>query len=243
MHLIGHRGARGEAPENTLSGFRHLIKLGIRRVELDIQVSADGNLVVIHDTDVARTTNGQGRVDTLTTAELSQLDACHTAFPTWPDREGVPTLEQVMEVISDFDHIQFEVKAKTQADTERVAEVFPGLWRKYGFGARAYTTSFNPLYLAQILKTAPEIPRGLLIEEGFSGDWKALALMLQCRSIGPHQRLCTQPFIELAHSAGLEVSTWTVNEADRMRELRAWGVDSLITDLPSLAISVLAEPE
>ena len=121
MFIIGHRGARGEAPENTLSGFRYLRRLGILAVELDIQVSGDGELVVIHDYVLERTTSGQGSVHEKTVAELATLDACHNTFADWPEREGIPTLRQVMEVLHDFEHIQFEVKAKTEAHAQRVA--------------------------------------------------------------------------------------------------------------------------
>lgn len=239
MFIIGHRGARGEAPENTLSGFRYLKRLGITAVELDIQVAVDGELVVIHDYVLERTTNGSGSVHEQTAVELGRLDACHNTFRDWPDTEGVPTLLQVMEVLRDFTHIQFEVKAKTEAHAKRVADVFPVLWRRFGFGDRAYTTSFNPRYLQLVSQTAPEIPRGLLIEKEFSGDAVALATELGCRTLGPHQELCEAPLINAAHAAGLQVSTWTVNPPERMLALRESGVDSIITDVPSVALRVL----
>jgi len=240
MFIIGHRGARGEAPENTLSGFRYLLGLGIRAVELDIQVTGDGELVVIHDPVLERTTSGQGSVHDQTVAELAALDACHNTFKDWPEREGVPTLRQVMEVLRDFEHIQFEVKAKTEEHAQRVAALFPPLWREFGFGERAFTTSFNPRYLQIVAEVAPEIPRGLLIEKEFTGDAVQLAQTLGCRSLGPNQEICTRALISHAHAAGLIVSTWTVNPPERMLELLADGVDSIITDRPTVALSTLA---
>ena len=239
MFIIGHRGARGEAPENTLSGFRYLRRLGILAVELDIQVSGDGELVVIHDYVLERTTSGQGSVHEKTVAELAALDACHNTFADWPEREGIPTLRQVMEVLHDFEHIQFEVKARTEAHAQRVATLFPPLWREFGFGGRAFTTSFNPRYLQIVAGLAPEIPRGLLIEKDFSGNAVQLATTLGCRSLGPNQEMCSKDLIDRAHGAGLIVSSWTVNPAERMLELQRDGIDSIITDKPTLALATL----
>lgn len=236
MRLIGHRGARGEAPENTLSGFRYLRRLGVLAVELDIQVSADGELVVIHDGFLERSTLGSGQVCEKSALELAAVDACHRAFPEWPEREGVPALRSVMDVIRDFEHVQFEVKARTEEDSRLIAEKFPPLWREFGFGNRGYTTSFNPRYLQLVRESAPEIPRGFLFESGFEGDPVAAALALGCHSIGPHQQRCTKTLIEQAHAAGLQVSTWTVNEPARMQELLNDGADSLISDVPTLAL-------
>lgn len=237
MKLIGHRGARGEAPENTLGGFRYLRDLGVLAVELDIQVSADKELVVIHDSFLERSTLASGQISAYTVAQLQDVDAAHRAFPAWPETEGVPTLRAVMEVLLDFQHIQFEVKARTEEDSRLVAEKFPVLWREFGFGERAFSTSFNPRYLQLLKDNAPEIPRGFLFEKDFAGDAIATALALGCHSIGPHQERCTAELISRAHTAGLKVSTWTVNTLERMQELARDGADSLITDLPSLALA------
>lgn len=241
MRLIGHRGARGEAPENTLSGFRYLRQLGIKAVELDIQVSREGELVVIHDPFLERSTLSEGRVEDKTLEELAAVDACHKAFPDWPDTEGVPTLRAVMEVLRDFGHIQFEVKARSEAHSRLVAEKFPALWHEFGFGERAFTTSFNPRYLQLVRESAPDIPRGFLFEKDFTGDAVAMARELGCHSLGPHQERCEPALVAAAHAAGLQVSTWTVNTSARMRELAAMGVDSIITDFPSLALREAGE--
>lgn len=240
MKLIGHRGARGEAPENTLGGFRYLRDLGVRAVELDIQVSADQELVVIHDPFLERCTSGTGKVSSHSAAELSALDAA-LHFPGWPQREGLPGLRQVMEVLCDFEHIQFEVKAASEEHCQVVAAKFPTLWREFGFGDRAFTTSFNPRYLQLVRETAPEIPRGFLFELDYAGDPVAVATALGCRSLGPHQERCTAELINAAHGQGLMVSTWTVNTVERMRELKRDGADSLITDLPRQALQEVPE--
>lgn len=241
MRLIGHRGARGESPENTLSGFRYLNGLGIRAVELDIQVSGDGELAIIHDNSLERTTLGAGEVRHTKSADLAMLDATRKAFPDWPVREGVPLLREVMEVLRDFEHIQFEVKAASESDCRVVAEKFPPLWREFGFGERAVTTSFNPRYLYLVRQTAPDIPRGFLFEQDYQGNPVEQALALGCVSVGPHQVRCDSGLVESAREAGLSVSTWTVNDADRMRELHRLGIDGVITDFPARALQQCAE--
>ncbi|MDO8330370.1 MAG: glycerophosphodiester phosphodiesterase [Fluviicoccus sp.] len=246
MEILGHRGARGEAPENTLSGFRHLRDLGIRAVEFDIQVAGDGELMVIHDDRVDRTTAATGRLREFTVTQLNRMDACqHRRFLSadgleydWPCHDGIPSLRDVLALLADFSHLQLEVKAQSPEDVAQVIQRLPELWQP--FGHHAVTTSFNSRYLQGIREAAPEIPRGLLVESDFRGDLVQHAVDLGCISIGPHFSLCTAELVADAHQAGLTVSTWTVNEADDMLRLRDLGVDSIITDYPQKALQVLA---
>jgi len=236
MLIVGHRGARAEAPENTLSGFRHLHQLGVRAVEFDIQVSGDGELVIIHDADLQRTSTGQGSVHDWPAAKLAELDACHRAFPAWPVSEGIPSLDDVLALLTDFVHIELEVKARTPAHEAVVIATLPALWEKHRLAGRARTTSFNPRYLHGMLQAAPHIPRGFLFEEDFAGDVIAVANAVAASSLGPHQRRCNPELIAQAHAAGLMVSTWTVNDQQRARELAGMGVDAIITDVPTQAL-------
>ncbi|HEX5276602.1 MAG TPA: glycerophosphodiester phosphodiesterase [Fluviicoccus sp.] len=245
MEILGHRGARGEAPENTLSGFRHLRALGLRSAEFDIQVSADGQLVVIHDSTVDRTTSSTGPVASFTALQLGEMDACHhrlyrDAFEhefSWSESDGIPLLEDVLALFPDSPQLQLEVKASSKRDIQTVVNKLPPICRR--FGPRAVTTSFSVDYLSRMQKAAPDIPRGLLVEKDFAGDVVGLAVSLQCVSIGPHYTLCTPELVSRAHAAGLQVSTWTVNESSDMLALREMGVDSIITDFPQKAIRLL----
>lgn len=239
MRLIGHRGARGEAPENTLSGFRHLRQLGLRAVEFDIQVSADNELVVIHDPRLERTTSGHGPVRDRTADAMTALDACHKSFPSWPDSDGVPRLEDVLALLDDFEHLELEVKSQTPEEESVVIARLPELWQRFRLAGRARTTSFNPRYLQGMREAAPDIARGFLFEADFHGDALQVAQALGCSSLGPHQSRCQPALVQAAHDAGLIVSTWTVNDAGRARELDAMGVDGLITDIPSQALGWL----
>lgn len=236
MLIIGHRGARAEAPENTLGGFRHLRDLGVRAVELDIQVSSDGELVVIHDPSLERTTSGNGLVSAQTAATLATLDVGRHAWPQWPQREGVPTLAQVLALLPDFIHLELEVKARSEADEAAVIARLPALWQQFSLSGRARTTSFNPRYLFGIRQAAPDIARGFLFEEDFMGDALQVSQTLGASSLGPHQARVTEALVRDAHAQGLIVSTWTVNDETRARQLAGWGVDGLITDIPSQAL-------
>jgi glycerophosphoryl diester phosphodiesterase len=236
MLIIGHRGARGEAPENTLSGFRYLHSLGIRAVEFDIHVSLDNELVVIHDAEVQRTSQGFGSVHELTAQALFELDVCHKYFPHWQASDGVPRLTDVLALLDDFSHIELEVKARTPEHEAVVRDKLPQLWEHHQLAGRARTTSFNPRYLHSMLNAAPHIPRGFLFEADFAGDAIQIAQAVGASSLGPHQSRCSAELVAQAHDAGLLVSTWTVNDAERAQALATMGVDGLITDLPTQAL-------
>ncbi len=154
LEIIGHRGAKGEAPENTVAGFRHAQSLGLAGVEFDVRMAADGVLVVIHDATVDRTTDGSGDVSALTAAELAELDARGTC-PGWPDRVGVPTLADALDVISTFTTIQFEIKPDTP---ERLETITAGVLREIherGIERRSIVTSFDPGAIEIVQRLAP----------------------------------------------------------------------------------------
>lgn len=233
MLIIGHRGARGEAPENTLSGFNYLKSLGIVALELDIHVCKDQQLVVIHDASLERTTTGVGLVKKHNGADLAALNAC-IYFKDWPHDDGVPRLKDVLAAVSDFVHLQLEVKVTEAEDYVIVGRELNKRWPQ--FTHRMVTTSFNTDYLAYMQQHYPHISRGLLVENDFTGNIIATAQQLDCQLIAPHHSLLNKALIDTAHQQGLIVSTWTVNEAQRMQDLAAMGLDSLITDFPSLAL-------
>ena len=124
MQVYGHRGAAGEAPENTLGGFEHAWARGVRRFELDVHLAADDRLVVVHDARLHRTTGRSALVASLSSAELAALDARRGA-PPWPRREGVPTLEAVMRALPRVESWQIEVKKP--ARTERLRPTLDAL--------------------------------------------------------------------------------------------------------------------
>ncbi|MBP9035335.1 MAG: glycerophosphodiester phosphodiesterase, partial [Pseudomonadales bacterium] len=130
MLIYGHRGARGEAPENTLAGFHRALAAGASRVELDLRLSSDGELVVIHDETVNRTTDGRGLVAHKSVAELARLDA-RRAGPDWPDPQSVPGIARVLEEFPELEHLQLEAKPVDAASRGLMAGRLVALFRDF----------------------------------------------------------------------------------------------------------------
>jgi glycerophosphoryl diester phosphodiesterase len=231
MLIYGHRGAAGEAPENTLPGFLCALAAGVRRVELDLHLSRDGELVVIHDASLRRTTGKRGRVAEFSAAELAVLDA-RRGGPGWPERVGVPALGDVLAVCPAMEHFQLECKPASAAERVRVAMRLSRLFREHSLYRRATVTSFDAALLRQVGVTDPRIALGLITDRS-RPDPVATALALGAGLLALDHRLCSKARIRAAQAAGLEVSAWTVNSLPRARELRERGIDSLITDYPS----------
>lgn len=256
MLIAGHRGARGEAPENTLSGFNYLKSLGIKSVELDVQITADQQLVVFHDQLLQPKSTGVGYIANQSLAELKQLQIQHDYFLV---AEKIPTLNEVLEIINDFDHIQLEVKvfASNRLLLDALAQQIAVIYQQYP--QQVIVTSFSVGFLKLLQQKYPYVVRGLLLEEYCFGHpdydnedydaeifWptdKALALAqeLACQWIIPQSKILNKHhnFVREAHAQGLNVSTWTVNLEYEMQDLTKMGVDSMITDFPKRAIQTL----
>ena len=231
MIIIGHRGARGEAPENTLGGFQYIHNLGIRAVEFDVRQLNDNELIVMHDDNFLRTT---GINQPLYTLNSTALEAYNQA-DIWMDWEKqiTPTLKQSLKIIHDFEHIEVEVKAvKSMADAERLTiELQKQL---QSFENTAVITSFD-LKIHQTLQQQNScFKRGLLIEDSIGQKAIEQALTLECCQIGWMNQLATDEIILATQKAQLNISVWTVNDIGRAKKLRDLGIQGLITDFPKM---------
>lgn len=241
MRLIGHRGARGEAPENTLGGFAYLAQLGLRAVELDIRRIADGTLVITHDSCLSRTTGQVYPVAQLLKNQLSQHNHCLN-WPDWPQPEPTPTLSQVLELLEDFDHIELEVKP-VQDEAQACTLVNQLLDQVSSWQDSVILTSFDQTVLRALQRSGTLLRRGLLVErwgEDAEDLWQPtieLAQRLGCVQMGVHDPLCSGRVLDAIHQAGLSCSVWTVNDPDRAHQLHYWGADGLITDYPQRMLS------
>ncbi len=229
--IYGHRGARGEAPENTLAGFHRAISAGVVRVELDLRLSRDGELVVIHDDTVNRTTNGRGAVAQLTAQELARLDA-RRGGPDCPTPQPVPVIGRVLEEFPEILHFQLEAKPVSSAQRPLMAERLAALFREHALHPRATVTSFDAALLGAVHDCDARIPRGLITDRT-RPDPLTLARELGVELLVLHWKLCTPARIAAAHASGLPVSAWTVNDAKVVRGLHAHGIDSVVTDYPT----------
>ncbi|MFA5679294.1 MAG: glycerophosphodiester phosphodiesterase family protein [Pseudomonas sp.] len=238
MLIYGHRGARGEAPENTLASFDKALQAGVTRVELDLHLSSDQQLMVIHDPTLQRTTGIKGKVASHTAAQLTQLDARH-GLHGWPDPCPIPTLEQLFQQFPEFEHYQLEVKGGSRAQAEPMLDAICSLVARYDLQDKVVITSASRHLLRRARDTQCPLPTGLVEEYGMLDPVKS-ALRYRCQFLALNWKLCTPARIAHAHRHGLHVSTWTVNDPQLMLKLRDMGVDSLITDVPQLAVTVLA---
>ncbi|MGO2341152.1 MAG: glycerophosphodiester phosphodiesterase [Psychrobacter sp.] len=229
--LLGHRGARGEALENTLIGFEHAQRLnthGLTGIEFDVQLSADDHLVVFHDDDLTRMCQQQSRIDQLSIAEIQR----HRQF-----NHQIMTLESIAPLLSDFTYIELEVKTHCRTNYTKLIKALTRHLVDSSFANLPIAlTSFDMELHARLQRSKPlmHIPRGLLIDTP-----KALiaatntALQLGCGQLGIYHPLINQAVIEHSHRYGLPVSAWTVNNTDTIAQLVQWHTDVIITDFPS----------
>lgn len=230
MLIIGHRGARNEAPENTLAGFQHLRSLGIHQVELDVRLSKDEQLVVIHDSTLDRTSNGKGLVRHHTSSELQMLDASAGFELNQPT--PVPTLRQVLDEWPQLDYIQLEIKSAEVACLEILCRQITRLVMEYQMMDRAVVTSSDTKVLALMLANDARIHRGLVAER-FTRNPIQTCHRYGCSHLVVNHQRCSPRLIQTAQQQGLIVSVWTVNTLNKAEKLMRWGADSIITDEPT----------
>jgi glycerophosphoryl diester phosphodiesterase len=236
--LYGHRGAKGEAPENTLTGFAYAQRIGVTAFELDVHLSADGELMVIHDPTVDRTNNGHGPVSGFTAAELATLDA-RAAFPAWPESAGVPRLIDVLDAFGATQTFQIEIKTNTPDVLEVVARKLVDLIGRYNIAEQTEISSFDPVALEIVRRIAPELPRAY-IGRYDTPDFLATALSLGCAGACIPHKTSTRATVDEAHASGLHVTGWLGDSQRELRLLLDWGVESITSDYPSVALKYLS---
>jgi glycerophosphoryl diester phosphodiesterase len=237
--IYGHRGARGEAPENTLPSFKQALAAGVNRVELDLHLSADQQLMVIHDPTLKRTTGLGGKVSKHTAAELMRMDARRDG-PGWPEPCPIPSLEQLFQACPELEHYQLEVKSGSSGQSRIVLDAVGELVERYGLQDKVVLTSSSRTLLKTAYQHNYSLPTGLVEEYGLIDPLKS-ARRYGCRYLILNWKLCSPARIRKAQALGLHVSVWTVNDPLMMARLAEMGVDSLITDLPHLAVETLVQ--
>ena len=236
MRIIGHRGARGEAPENTLAGFQYIHALGIRAVEFDVRQLKDDELIIMHDDNFLRTTGIDQALYDLNSAELEAYNQANI-WMDW-DTQITPTLTQTLNIIHDFEHIEVEVKAvATKIEAEKLVLALQK--QLQGFEQTAVITSFDLKIHQALEQQKSSFKRGLLIEEDIKELAIEQALQLGCCQIGWMNQLATDEMIQATQKAGLSMSVWTVNDIQRAKQLQKLGIDGLITDFPKMMLENL----
>ena len=236
--ILGHRGASAHAPENTLAAFNLAIEQGADGIELDVKLSSDGYVVVIHDPTVDRTTGVRGYVKDMTLEELKALDAGSFFSDKFKD-EKIPTLEEVFEAIGKKALINIELTNYTTRQDHLVESVCM-LVKRFGVQKNIFFSSFLGSNLSLSRSYLPSVPTGLLALPGILGAWhRSFGFAFgKYDALNPNLKNATQQQIYFVHRLKRRIFVWTVDDEDDMRRLFKWGVDGIITDDPKLAVDV-----
>jgi glycerophosphoryl diester phosphodiesterase len=226
--VIGHRGARGHAPENTLLAIERGIALGAHAVEFDVQLHPSGALLLLHDLTLQRTTNGRGALRGCSYETLRALDA--------GEGEKIPTLDEALELIAQRVIVNVELKT-SEGTAAAVAAVLRRFIGKGWPAQRFLVSSFDLPELRQFKRIAPEIPVGALLG-GVPLDLAACATELEAVSLNISAEFLDAQLIADAKARGLKIYVYTVNESTEIAALRVLGIDGVFTDFPDRAVAI-----
>lgn len=229
--IVGHRGARGEAPENTLAGFIRARELALDEVELDLHLSADSELIVLHDPTLKRTTGVDSHRRHFSSKELQALDARHS-FPRWPEPTGIPRLIDVLNVSSPSLRFQLEVKADAMPAMRQLAHRLAAVIEQQRLADRVVVTSLNIDFLNYFGHHFPNYQRGYICQYRHHNPVKR-AKRLGTQWLMLNYKMVTPLLLKKAAQSTLKVSVWTVNDIAVAERLVAMGVNNIITDFPS----------
>lgn len=231
MNIFAHRGYSGKYPENTMLAFEQAVASGAQGIELDVHLTKDGKLVIIHDELLARTTGKEGSVEDYTLKELMKINA-GKPFSDMFDHTPIPSFEQYCTYIRDKDIIS-NVEIKTNIQYYDGIEGFlTEMVRKFDMGEKVLFSSFNWLSAVKIRELNPHIPCGLLFE-----DRSLRHIAYQAKSMGfafvhPDKNLIDQEMVDECKALGIGLNVWTVNDKESLDRLEAWEVDGIITNYP-----------
>ncbi|MFP4199441.1 MAG: glycerophosphodiester phosphodiesterase [Halanaerobium sp.] len=235
--IIGHRGGAAGYPENTLASFKKAVELGADGVEFDVQLTKDGEVVVIHDELIDRTMSGSGLVKDHTLKELRQLSAGEFFSPEFKE-EKIPSLAEVLEVVRDLEVINIELK--NFLPYPKLEEKVLKLVEQFDITDQVIISSFNHYSLQKVKKLEPEIKTGCLLmskminaaDYAFKRGFEALHL---------HFLTADKKVIDKAHFMGLQLNVYTVNFPESVAELLEKEVDMIITDDLEMALQIREE--
>ena len=240
--IFAHRGDLAHAPENTLPAFLQALQKGADGVELDVKLTADGHVIVIHDSTLDSTTDGKGRVASSTLEAIRKLDAGKWFNEKFAGTK-VPLLEEVFEVVGKDKMINIELKLTNSREglVVKVCELI----KRHNNHSQILFSSFFPSSLKIAAQTLPEIPRGLLAMPGFLGLWaRSFGFMFgDYQALHPHILSTSRVQILRAHRLKRRVHVWTVNVPSEITKLKEWDVDGIITDDQQTAVRALGRDE
>jgi len=238
---LGHRGSPEVAPENTLPSFAAVLQQGAHGVELDVMLSKDGELVVIHDFTLGKTTTGAGLVKEHTLEELKQLDA-GSWFGEPFIGTTIPALQEAIDRLPSTTLFNIEIKGEN-IFTDGVEQAVIDAVVENGLLDRVIVSSFNPISLLRVRWADHRIPIALLYSPDLpvflSDGW--FVPVLRPEALHPRYDMVDEAYMARAKNKGYRINVWTVNEAAEMKRLIDLGVDEIITDRPDLLRQILQE--
>jgi len=237
--IIGHRGAAGYAPENTLEGIHTAADMGVEWVELDVKLTKDGVPILFHDETLERTTNGSGLVMETSYEEIRALETGSWFSDSFAG-VSIPTLEQAIDVLIDRElGLNLEIKAcpGRERETAEVAlDLLSTIWDEHD---QLLISSFSHVSLEAAYEMAADWHRGLLLPEVWPDNWAELADFLKVSSVNVNAASVTREEVEMIMDMQLPVLAYTVNEPDMVRVLQSWGVDGFFSDVPDVVQDAL----
>lgn len=236
---FAHRGASYEAPENTIAAFLLAAEVGADGIELDVQLSKDGEVVVIHDFSLETTTTGKGPVRSRTLAELQDLDAGTWFDPIFAEQR-IPTLQEVVEAVGHRLLLNIELKTTHLVDSD-LAKAVVHIIEENQLLDRVVVSSFNHLALHTVRQLNRWIPIGLLYSPDMPLPLRRTWLrpLLRPEALHPYYEMLDVQTVRRAKERGYRIHTWTVDDPGTMWQLVRLGVDLMITNRPDLLKEVL----
>jgi len=252
--VMAHQGGDGVWPGDTMYAFAHAVEIGADVLEMDAHITKDGNIVLMHDEAVDRTTDGSGLIEDLTLAEIKKLDAAYDwsiddgqTFPFRGQGVDVPTLDELFE---GFPQIRYVIEIKLT--TNPIDKPLCDLIRSHGMQDKVIVASFHDEAMTNFRTTCPEVATSA--SRGEVTRIVLLGKVFLSGLVTPHYQtiqppfdpedslnipIMTKRFIRESHAKNIHVEPWTVNDPELMRQYIEWGVDGIITDRPDLMIEIL----
>ncbi len=233
MKIYAHRGYSGTYPENTMLAFRKAAEAGCDGIELDVQLTKDGKLVVIHDETVDRTTDGTGFVRDYTYEELARLDAgavkdrvfgfhvipLFEEYCAWAAGEKLVTNIEIKSNVFYYEGIE-----------EKTIEMV----RRFGLEDRVLLSSFNHMSLVRVKQLAPDLLTGALVSQTVIGNIGYYCEQFQIPFYHPNVKVLTKEIVEECKKRGIRINTWTINDMEMLERVCGWGCDGVITNAPEV---------
>lgn len=242
--VIAHRGDSAHRPENTLAAIAGALELGAVAVEMDVQLTRDGQVVVIHDPTLERTTSGHGDVRRMTLAEVRAVSAGYPSRfgDAWAG-ERVPTLAEALGLLRDRARALVEIKSEsvTEDATGGLEALTAAEIRRAQMADKVLLISFDQRAIVRLRQLAPEMTRGRLFGRTHADEVLREAAEAGCELVMPHKSQLGDELVRRVHAAELKLATWVVDEPEELRQLARFNLYGVGSNRPGVLLDAIAE--